>query len=130
MQMAQAAEESGRGLPTLLLGVLGPPIIWAIRIGASYVLVPYACALRIPLMLHLVTLAALLATVGTGWMASKRWRAAPARVEGSPGGEPSRDRFLGLFGVLSSAFFFLVMVAEGLANVYLDPCQTAGAPIL
>lgn len=113
----------------LWFGILGPPAIWAVRLSASYVLVPYACAWDMVSMLHGVTVAALLAAALAGVVAASRWRRVGGGAELELGGRAARVRFMAISGMLSSAFFFLVMVAEGLANFFVDPCQTAGAPI-
>lgn len=126
---AHAAERSEGGLLPLFFGILGPPVIWAMRIATSYVLVPYACAWGMTVMLHLVTLVALVASAVAGAVAWRQWRATGKGTEVDLGGTTTRTRFLALFGILSSALFILVMMAEGLANFFLDPCQTAGAPI-
>lgn len=124
-----AAERSDRGLVPLFFGILGPPVIWAARIATSYVLVPYACAWGMTVMLHLVTLVAVLAAAVAGAVAWRQWRESGKGTEIDLRGTTTRTRFMALFGILSSAFFILVMAAEGLANFFLDPCQTAGAPI-
>lgn len=126
---AEAAARSEGGLLPLFFGILGPPVIWAVRIGTSYVLVPYACWWELPRLLDLVTLAALLAAAAAGWVAWRQWRAAGGGTQVELGGAATRTRFMALAGMLSSGFFFLVMVAEGLANLFVHPCQTAGAPI-
>lgn len=113
----------------LWFGMLGPPIIWGARFGASYVLVPYACARDTVLLLQLVTLVALLATAGAGFVAWRQGRAARKRDDDEPAPADTRTRFMALAGVLSSGLFFLVIAAEGLALFFVDPCQTGGAPL-
>ncbi len=129
MTATRAASGAEESLFPLWFGILGPPIIWAIRIAVSYVLVPYACWMGWIAMLHIVTLAALLGTAFAGWVAWGRWREAGRGTEVELGGTTTRTRFMAIFGMLSSGFFFLVMVAEGLANFFVDPCQIGGAPI-
>ncbi len=124
----QRVSESAGGLFPLWFGILGPPIIWAGRIAVSYILVPYACWTGWIIMLHLVTLVALLATAFAGWVAWRRWRQAGRGTEVELDGMTTRTRFMALVGILSSGFFFLVMVAEGLANFFVHPCQTGGVP--
>lgn len=115
-----------RMLP-LWLGFLGPAVIWAIRFGASYLLVPYACWWDWVAVLHLTTVAGLAACLWTGWLAWGGWRGAGLRTDPEP--TTRRTRFLGLAGILSSGFFFVVIAAEGFATFVIDPCLTANAPI-
>lgn len=126
---ATPAQTGAGDLLPLWFGILGPPVIWAIRIGTSYVLVPYVCAWGSIWVLHLVTLAGLAGAAGAGSVAWTQWRRAGGGSEVGAGGRTTRTRFMGLIGMFSAAFFFLVMVAEGLANVFLDPCRTAGVPL-
>lgn len=122
-----------RGDPQRLLalwfGMLGPPVIWGIRFGVSYALVPYACARAGVMVLQLVTLVALLGTAWAGVVAGRHWRATGKSTQVELGGPEARARFMALFGLLSSALFFLVMAAEGLAVFFIDPCQTGGVPL-
>jgi hypothetical protein len=120
---------STRELIALWFGILGPPIIWATRIAVSYVLVPYACWWDWIAVLHLVTLAALAATAFAGWVAWGRWRAVGKGFEVDLGGTDTRSRFMAIAGMLSTGVFLLVIAAEGLANVIIHPCQTAGGPV-
>ncbi len=129
MRTIRAVENPEEGLFPLFFGALGPPIIWAVRIGVNYVLVPYVCWGGWTWLLHLVTLAALLGTAAAGGVAWNRWRQVGSGNEIEFGGLATRTRFMALFGMVSSAFFFLVMVAEWLPSFFVHPCQTAGLPL-
>jgi hypothetical protein len=122
------ADDRERLLPPLF-GILAPLALWAVRLAASYVLVPYACWRNGAWALHGVTLLTLAGCVGAGVVAWRVWRRAggPAQVE--TGGPAVRRRFMGLLGMLLAAFFGTVIVAEGLANLMIDPCITWGAPV-
>lgn len=130
--MADAAtaptDSADRGQPGLLLlwtGMLGPPILWAIRISASYVLVPVVCRTGSIGVLHALTAASLAGVCVIGVLTYRAWRGRHA-VETPPAG---RIHFMGLAGLLSASFFSAVIVAEGLANFLVDPCLGAGAPL-
>lgn len=126
---AQDVPERGDGLARLWFGILGPPVIWAIRLGTSYILVPYACWWDLVPLLHLVTATALVGTAFVGTVAWRGWRAVEKGRQVELGGRITRIRFMVLVGMFSSALFFIVMLAEGLATLVLNPCQTAGAPL-
>lgn len=125
----RTAASSEAGLLPLFVGILGPPIVWAVRIATNYVLVPYACWWEFPRLLDLVTVAALVATAAAGWVAWSRWRQTGTRPEAELGSTAARTRFMSLLGMLSCGFFAMVIIAEGLANLFVHPCQAAGAPI-
>lgn len=124
-----AAAERGRPL-ALLFAMLGPPVIWAARFMASYILVPVACRNGSTLLLHLVTGAALAATAGAGLVAWRRWRQVGGGTQLDLDGVAARTRFLAVTGMLSSILFIIVTVAEWLASVMVSPCQSGGGPPL
>jgi hypothetical protein len=107
---------------SLWAGVLAPPTIWLVRLMASYVLIPYACAGPGALPLHLVTLATLGATGWLGWRAWNDWQWAGGGTETAAAGTGGRGRFLALMGLGSSVLFFLVIALEGLNNLLVHPC--------
>ena len=122
---AVAAGERPR-LVWLWYGFLGPPIIWAVRFMVAYALVPGACSAGGLLALNAVTLGALGGTVLAGVVAAGSLR----RTRGQPS-DPDwrRARFMAIAGLFTAALFTAVIVAEGLANVLVDPCLGSGAPL-
>lgn len=122
-------DEPARHLAALWFGLLGPPVIWATRLAANYILVPYACGTGSTLLLHLPTLAALLATAAAGWISLGRWREPRPDAGARPARRVERARFMAMAGLLSSGFFFIVMVAEWLPVFFVDPCHEAGVPL-
>lgn len=120
-------QRAGSSKTRQLIEVLGPPIIWGIRIAASYLLVPYACWWWGVWSLHFVTIVALVLTAGIGLLSYRDLMS--TRGEVGLESESGRPGFMALLGLLSSGFFFVVMVAEGLANVFIDPCLQSGMPL-
>lgn len=106
-------------LPRLWAVMLGPPVIWAVRFAVVYVLVPYVCRADALILLHVITVLSVAAVAALGVL-SWRQRAA-ARSD--------RARFMALCGILSSALFAVVVAAEGVANLLVDPCLASG-PLL
>lgn len=115
------------GLGALWLGLLAPPVIWLARLSASYLLVPLACRSGSTWALNAVTGAALLAVAASGAVALRALRRSTAPRGAAP--IMQRARFLAMMGVLVAALFFAVIVAEGLANLLVDPCLTGGGTI-
>lgn len=122
---------SGRQLAGLWFGVLGPPVIWAARLMTAYALVPRSCEPGGLTAMNAVTLVALAGSLLAGFVAFRSWRGAgeAADGDGTAGLLAGRTRFLGFVGMLSSLLFSAVIVAEGLANLMVDPCVPAGAPL-
>jgi hypothetical protein len=112
----------------LYFGIFGPPAFWVLRLGLSYVLVPYACWHGWTGALHAVTGLALAGCAAAGWVAWQGWRAAGGEWRVDAGGPRVRARFMGLLGMMLAAFFGVVIVAEGIGNVMIDPCISWGMP--
>ena len=107
----------------LWLAVLAGPFAWALQQQVSYMTTPTACASGRHILLHLVSLAALL-IVGAGAALSwTRWKAAPegSTEKGDPKG--SRIRFMALSAVTSCVFFALVVLATEVPNLVLRVCD-------
>jgi hypothetical protein len=104
-------------------GLLVPPIAWAFQMQANYVLVSATCQQGSRWPLYLVTLLALLITLAAGFGS---WRAR-ARVNGSysdDGGSPSSVAgFMAVLGVMTSALFFLVIIAQAVPSFIFHGCQ-------
>lgn len=113
----------------LWFGLLGPPVIWAVRFGVSYALVPTSCARESVWILQGVTLLALAGTVWAGVVAWRAWRGADEGERIDLGAARIRARFMGRVGVMGSALFFVVIVAEALAIFFVHPCQSGGVPL-
>lgn len=115
------------GLVALWFGIIGPPTIWLARLAASYLLVPLVCRTGWLWLLNAVTGAALLGVAVAAAVALRSWRL--TRDEHGSAQAAQRARFMAVVGMLVSALFFAVIVAEGLANLLVDPCLTGGAPL-
>ncbi len=113
----------------MFLGIIGPPAIWALRIGAAYVLVPYACWTEQRWLVHLPSVIGILAVAAITVDAWRLWRRTGAPASTELDGVLARSRFMALFGVMNGVFWILVMAAEELASIYIDPCLTAGHPL-
>lgn len=118
-----------RRLLPLWFAFLGPPIIWAARFGANYVLLPYTCREGSVVILHLITLAALLGIGAAAFVAWKSWKARGGTEQLEFGGPEARGRFMALAGLVGGAIFFTAIVAEGVAVFIVHPCQTGGVPL-
>lgn len=119
----------GRGHARLWVGVIGPPAVWAMRIGAAYILVPYACWADQRWLVHLPTVVGVVATTAITLDAWRLWRRAGGGASAELGDVLARSRFMAAFGIMNGTFWILVMLAEELASIYIDPCLTSGHPL-
>jgi hypothetical protein len=111
------------GIATQWFGILVGPVATLADQQISYALVPWVCGGGPHVVLHFISLAALV-IVGAGayssWTALERagWS---AREDGSRPDE--RGRFMALLGLVLCAFSALVIVALAIPRLVLDACQ-------
>jgi hypothetical protein len=107
----------------LWTGVLAGPVVWLLSFQANFTLAPWACEFNTKIALFLVTIAALILVSGSGWLAWREWtalgRIAPDEADGAVG----RSRIMALGGVLLSAMFFLVILAQSIPELILGACE-------
>lgn len=112
-----------KGILGLWVAVLAGPLAWMLGLNAEYSLVAVACAKQSLVSLHLVSLATLLMSVGGGLLAWREWQRAGAELPGEEGGTIPRSRFMAAVGLLGSGYFSLVILAQWIANLFLNPCM-------
>jgi hypothetical protein len=123
-----AREQIRRPRTTALLvfAVLGPPVIWAIRIMASYIIVMPMCRAGVIWPLHVITYVSVATIAAAGYAGYRIWTVAGRGSELERDGVVTRGRFLGALGMITAGFFLTVVIAEGLATAFVDPCLLAG----
>ena len=107
----------------LWTGVLLAPVVWATQMEINYLLVPYACMTGHRVALYLVTLAALILAAAGGFIAWRNWQEAGREWPDDAGDARTRSRFMAVLGLLTSSMFFLVILAQGIPDFILHPCQ-------
>ena len=107
----------------LWVGVLLPPVIWALQMQINYWAVRGACARGGNNRLYSVTSIALLMIIFSGlvaWIGARR-SSAGGRVEW--GALVSSSRFMFALALLTCAIFFMAVMAQGIAAIVIHPCQ-------
>jgi hypothetical protein len=124
MSLESRATTSEAGLNlTLWAGCLAGPIAWFLQLEAVYALASGYCGGKGRLGLHLVSLVCLLLAAGGSWASWKGWgTVGHAWPSESEGGTAGRARFMGALGLMSCLFCALVILAQWIAIVVLDPC--------
>lgn len=107
----------------LWTSILAGPIVWLVSFQANFALVPWACIWQAKLTLYLVSLIALLACAGSGFMAWREWRTLGVELEFEGSGSLPRSRMMALGGVVLSAGFFMVILAQAIPEIMLRDCQ-------
>jgi hypothetical protein len=107
----------------LWTGILAGPIVWLISFEANYALNPWACIFETKLALYIVSLVALIISAASGLLAWRQWKELGAEWPGEAGGTLARSRIMAISGVLLSAMFSLVIVAQAIPEIFLEACQ-------
>jgi hypothetical protein len=112
-----------REIAALWTGLLLPPAAFLLNLEVAYALVPVACSSGATLPVHLVHLGCLILALVGGVFAWRCWRATGSTWSGEEGGRLGRSRFMAGLGLLVSALFALVIVAQWIPSFLLSPCQ-------
>ena len=114
--------ESSHGALMLWIGTLGAPTLWFVNQQINLVLVNWVCTSGAVWILHLVTGLCLAGGVATALLAWRNWRR--LRHEAPDEETPrSRSHFMAAVGLMSSLFFGLVIIAQGIPSFVINPCQ-------
>jgi len=103
--------------------VIVPAVICAAHQEANFALVRQACSAQRHTMLYVVTIVSLALIAFMGLVSYLTWRSLGSQWPGETADIATRTRFIAMLGILGSGIFFLVTLAQGIATVYLDPCQ-------
>ena len=107
----------------LWIGLLLPPAAFLLNLELAYALVPTACSTNNLLLVHVVHLVCLALAGFGGLTALRYWRRSGATWPGGQGGRLSRTRFMSGIGLLLGLLFALVILAQWIPSLMLNPCQ-------
>jgi hypothetical protein len=107
----------------LWMTIFTGPIVWLLNLQANFTLAPWACAFGWKLTLHLISAIALCISAGSGIIAWIEWRRLNLEWPGEAGGIAGISRSLAMSGVLLSAMFFLVILAQAIPQFILEACE-------
>jgi hypothetical protein len=106
------------------MGVLAGPVAWGVHMQTNYSLVSWVCRNGGEIFLHVVTILALVITALGAFAAWRGWQdGAAEEAETDGGGRLSRARFMGALGLLVSAMFFLLIIAQAIPSFMFQACQ-------
>ena len=108
---------------TLWTSVLTGPVVWLCSFEARYAWVPWACTFQAKLALYLIALLSLVLNAVAGLIAWRQWKLIGVEAPGETGGAIGRSRFMALGGLVLSASFSLVIVAQTIPEVMLGSCE-------
>ena len=123
LSKGEAGRAGSNGNPFSWIGLLLPPITWALQMQFNYWLVRGTCARGSNAALFAVTLISLLLVMLGGFSSFLGWRRVGEKWPSSFGDRVTRDRFMAVMGLLMAAMFFVVILAQGVGATVFHPCQ-------
>lgn len=106
------------------IGPLLPAITWAVQMQLNYWLLRGACARASNAGLYVTSVIAvvLVCIAGLGcWLA---WRRLRQLWPSAYRDDDVRNRFLAVLGLLMAGMFLLAIIAQAVATIVFDPCQS------
>ena len=107
----------------LWVGLLLPPIVWAVQLQTIYLTSEYGCATSRFFWNHAVSAALLLLSLGSLAISWFQWRSYGATTEDEGGTPIQRKRFMAILGMLTAFLFSLLIVAQWLPTILEVPCD-------
>jgi hypothetical protein len=120
---AKTVEVSHRSLFGLWIGMLLPPVAWALQLQTLWLTSEYGCATSNFLWNHVAAIIALLLSMIGGLVAFRAWRATGGGTNDDDASHRSRHRFMGMLGMLTGALFTTVIFAQWLPTLTGVPCD-------
>ena len=113
--------DAKRDTYALWAALLAGPVVWAVQFQAVYALAAWAGDGGPQWTLYVVSLFALLAAAGGGYVGGRAWRALGGWPSGS--GEPdlNRARLMAALAMTSGLLFAIVIFAQWVAMLMLPP---------
>ncbi|MDB4908534.1 MAG: uncharacterized protein JWO05_3318 [Gemmatimonadetes bacterium] len=113
------------GITSLAFSWFAGPVCVLFEEMANYALVPHGCRNGTTVWMHLVLASLTAIILVSGGTAIRDWRRIGGGEPSEEGGVAGRTRFAAVVGMVSAAFFLVVMIAQWLPLFYLDPCVRA-----
>jgi hypothetical protein len=113
-----------RHVAWLWIGVLAPPVAWALQMGVNYALVPMLCEARHgATAVHLTSLVALLLALVGLWLTWRHWRQSGGGWAAPDDSPAQRTRFIALMGLMLGVLLLATMLMQGLPSLWVPPCE-------
>lgn len=120
----EGEQGTNRGWPAVAqwFPIIGPLAAALGMQELSYIVVPYACVVRQPALLHIVPVLMLILTAAAGLVARRTWERTGRQWPADEGGSLGRSRFMATLGLITAGAGVLVIVAQWIAIWMLHPC--------
>jgi len=103
-------------------GFLLPPLAWSVALEVLYLFTDYGCKTTNFLPNHIVSAVALVLSLLGGFIAWTNWQRSGGEWPGDASGPIPRSRFMAALGLLTSALFSALIIAQWLPTILGVPC--------
>jgi hypothetical protein len=107
----------------LWVTMLAGPAFWLCSFQAKFSFNTWTCASQTKSPLFLFALTAFVLTAGAGLLGWRQWRALDKTLPEESGDPTARSRFMAIGAMTFSVGFGLVILAQMIPDLILDPCQ-------
>jgi hypothetical protein len=107
----------------LWTGILAGPVAWLVSFEINFALAPWACVNQQKILLYIVSLIAFIISAASGILAWSEWKQLGSEWPGEGGGAVPRGRIMAIGGMLMSALFCLVILAQAVPALMLGVCE-------
>ena len=115
---------SPASLGALWYGLLGGPVVMFLHGAVNFVMIPWACGAGKQSALWLSSIIGILVAGSAIFVAYRKWLEAGAEWDPTQDfGPVPRGRFMAIVGMAVSAMCMLVIIADGIAAMFLGACQ-------
>jgi hypothetical protein len=107
----------------LWTGVLTGPVVWSVFFLAKFFIAYWICAFHWKPAAWVLSIVPLVPTAAAGMLAWSQYRELGAELPDQTGGEIGRSRALALAGIVLSAGFLVVLIAQTFPELILTGCE-------
>ena len=122
-EIANNVNNGKSGNLRLWVGLLLPPIAWAIQLQTVYLTSEYGCYTADFKWNHIASAAALVLSAIGGIIAWRNWHAGGGLTLSESSRPIARKQFMSLLGILTGVLFTLVIFAQWLPTLFGVPCD-------
>jgi hypothetical protein len=121
---SESKKEGGSPRENLALwvGILGSAVVWLVELQTTYAMVPWACSSGHRWMLPVASLFFFLTAVVPGFIAWGQWESDKPSQRDAHRNGIGRKRFMVLLGLMNTALFTLLILAQGTPVFFIHPC--------
>lgn len=106
----------------LWIGLLGPPVIWAIQFQTVYLASEWGCYAMDFKWIHVASIAAIVLSLVASGIAFSEWRVVGGGTADEDSDPGTRRRFMSILGMLAGALFTGLIFATWLPTLTGVPC--------